>query len=87
MNPLRDYVLVAPIEENVTESGIILHEVTKNRKEVKKGKVMAKGPDTWQVEVGNIVQYKPLNVKVDSIDFEGSSCFLTKEDELLTILK
>ena len=84
IQPLADYV-VAQAEEaaSKTASGLYLPENAKEKP--KTAKVVAVGPDTKQVKVGDRIIYKSYSttdVKVGSEDY-----MLVKEEDILATVK
>ena len=82
MNPTRNKVLIEPIE-SVTEQGIILP--FEKQEKIKKGTVLAIGPECTQVKVGDVVMYNPTQVPFKT-QHEGKECLISAEDALLLIL-
>lgn len=84
---LADRVLIEPIlEENKTESGIILPTTVKNK--LPKGLVVVVGPgktnEPMVVKVGDHVLYDNhigLNIK-----FNDKDCLVVRENQILSIL-
>ncbi|MFH1284457.1 MAG: co-chaperone GroES [Candidatus Peregrinibacteria bacterium] len=77
--PTGDHVVVEPVKEEVSSSGIIIPDTASKEKPMK-GKVIAAGPGKlddngkrleMEVEVGDVVlfsKYGPTEVKVDGKD-------------------
>lgn len=84
MKPLRDYVLMGEVKEELkTDTGIILTQsVTVGNKP---GKIIAVGPDVTDVKVG---QHVICNWKASlAVEVEGVMCVLMKSDEIIAITK
>lgn len=84
MIPLRDYVLLGEVKEDLkTDSGIILTQsVTSGHKP---GKIIAMGPDVEGVKVG---QQVICNWKASTpVEVEGIMCVLLKQEEIIAISK
>lgn len=91
--PLADRVVVMPIVEEKTKSGIIIPD-NANKEKPEKGKVVAIGrgrlgedhkPIALEVKVGDIVifsKYGPDEIKVQNEQY-----YILREDQILAILK
>ena len=84
MKPLRDYLLVGEVKEDLkTESGIVLTQsVTSGNKP---GRVMAIGPDVENVVIGQhvICDWKSST----PVQVEGIMMVLLKEEFIMAISK
>lgn len=93
IQPLADRIVIVPVSEKKTLSGIIIPE-THSKERPEKGEVVAVGPGrisddgkriTPEVKVGDIVvfaKYGPEEVKVDGVDY-----FILREDQILAVIK
>jgi len=93
INPLRDYILIEPLEEEKkSKGGIVLPETAE--KEPQQGKVIAVGPGKFTssgkrmepgVKKGNIVlfrKYGPDEIKVDDKKY-----LIAKAEDILAIIE
>jgi len=88
VKPLGDRVLVEPQEAEVkTASGIIIPDSAQEKPQ--KGKVLAVGPGTKDVEmevkVGNVVlygKYSGTEIKVDD-----KNCLIMRQSDILAVIK
>ncbi len=92
VKPLRDRVLVKPLEETeTTKGGIVLPDTAKEKPQ--RGKVVAVGSGKvkhgqvipLEVKEGDIViyeKYGPSEIKVD-----GEEYLILKEEDILAIIK
>jgi chaperonin GroES len=93
IQPLADRIVIVPVSEKKTLSGIIIPE-TGNKERPEKGEVVAVGPGRItddgknippQIKVGDIVvfaKYGPEEVKVDGVDY-----YILREDQVLAVIK
>lgn len=93
IQPTSDHLVVEPIEEETTVSGIIIPD-TASKEKPQKGKVIAVGPGKvgddnervkMEVSEGDIVlftKYAPSEIKVD-----GKDLLVLTESDVLAILK
>lgn len=93
IQPTSDRLVVEPLEEETTASGIIIPD-TASKEKPQKGKVIAVGPGRigddnerikMEVAEGDIVlftKYAPNEIKVD-----GKELFVLNESDVLAILK
>lgn len=93
IQPTADRIVVEPLEEQTTASGIIIPD-TANKEKPQKGKVIAVGPGrigddneriAMEVKEGDTVlftKYAPNEIKV-----EGKELFVLNESDVLAILK
>jgi len=93
IQPTADHIVVEPVSENKTTSGIIIPD-TASKEKPQKGKVIAVGPGRigddnervpMEVKQGDIVlftKYAPSEVKVD-----GKELLVLTESDILAILK
>jgi chaperonin GroES len=91
LQPLSDHLIVKPIKEETTKSGILMPENAQNQPE--KGEVIAVGPGrltdeniriTMSVGVGNKIlfkKYSPETIKVD-----GEEYLILTESEVIAII-
>lgn len=88
VKPLGDRVLIEPQEAEVkTASGIIIPDSAQEKPQ--KGKVLAVGPGTKDVEmevkVGNVVlygKYSGTEIKVDD-----KNCLIMRQSDILAVIK
>lgn len=69
IKPLADNVLIEPIEETTTSSGIIIPDTMKEKPE--KGKVLAVGEFVDGIEIGDVVLFQKWmgeDVEIDRKD-------------------
>jgi len=93
IQPTADRIVVEPLEEETTASGIIIPD-TASKEKPQKGKVIAVGPGRvgddnerikMEVSEGDTVlftKYAPNEIKV-----EGKELFVLNESDVLAILK
>ncbi len=93
LKPLADKIVVKPIKQEETASGIIIPE-TVDKEKPEKGEVMAVGPGKlldngqraqMEVQVGNKVlftKYSPHEVKVD-----GQDLLVLSESDILAVIE
>ena len=84
MRPLKNYVLLGEVKETLkTDGGIILTASAETG--TKPGKILAVGPTTEDVEVGQhvICDWKTAT----PVTVEGVQCVLLKEENILAISK
>jgi chaperonin GroES len=92
LKPLSDYVVVKPITEEMTKSGIIIPDtVEKERPErgevlaVGEGKLLENGQRaSISVKVGDKVMFKKYSP--DEIKIEGEEYLVIKESDIIAIL-
>lgn len=91
--PLADRVIVAPMTEEKTKSGIIIPD-TANKERPERGTVLAVGrgkmgednkPIPLEVKVGDIVIFSKYGP--DEIKLEGTEYYILREDQILAIIK
>jgi len=93
LKPLGDHVIVKPLTEEVTKSGIVLPD-TVDKEKPEKGEVIAVGPGAWDkhgekrvplsVKVGDKVvfkKYSPDEIKID----DEEVLVLSESDLIATI--
>lgn len=91
--PTADHLVVEPIEEETTASGIIIPD-TASKEKPQKGKVVAVGPG----KVGDDNERVPMEVKEgdtvlfkewggSKVKLEGKDYLIFKEEDVLAILK
>jgi len=92
IKPLSDYVVVKPITEEVTQSGIVLPE-TVNKEKPEKGEVVSIGEgkilDNGQrsqmsVKVGDKVMFRKYSP--DEIKIEGEEYLIIRESDIIAII-
>ena len=85
IHPTADYLVVqTESAEEVRASGIVLPD-TAQKDMPGQGKVLAVGPDTKNIKMGDVVlftTYSPKEVKVD-----GEEYLLLKEEDVLATVK
>ncbi len=94
INPLFDYVLIKPEEQETTlPSGIVIPD-TANKEKPQKGTIIAAGPGKrdedgeiveMSVKVGDVVMYKKWGGT--EVKIEGKEHLLVKEEDLLAIFE
>ncbi|KKU43768.1 MAG: 10 kDa chaperonin [Berkelbacteria bacterium GW2011_GWA2_46_7] len=75
LEPGRGKLLIEPVVERKTKSGIIIPTTVDNRKNIQNGEVVATGKATWDdgkemeldYKVGDVVYYEEYNVAKISI--------------------
>lgn len=91
--PLADRVVVVPIVEEVTQSGILIPE-TANKERPERGTVVAIGPGKLgddhtrlplEVQVGDTVIFSKYGP--DEITIKGTHYYILREDQILAIVK
>jgi len=89
LHPLADYVIVEPIEETTTKSGIVIPE-TAEKEKPQKGKVIAVGAGRIEengkripveVKKGDIVLFKKY--APDEVKIEGKEYLVIKEEDII----
>lgn len=93
LKPLHDRVIVKPLKENeVTKSGIILPDTSKEKPE--RGEVIAVGPGRlldngtraeMSVKVGNKILFKKYSP--DEIKVDGQEYLILDEREILAVIE
>ncbi len=86
--PLEDHVIVKPIEETTTESGIVLPETAKDKPQkgeviaVWKGKILDNGERApMDVEVGDIVYFTKYSP--DELEVNGEKYLVIRHSSIL----
>lgn len=82
--PLADRVVIQPITEKKTLSGIIIPDAA-GKERPERGTVIAIGKGVVEVKVGDEVvftKYGPEEVKVEGLDY-----YILREDQILAIVK
>lgn len=90
--PTADNLVVEPIEEETTSSGIIIPD-TASKEKPQKGKVIAVGPGKMEsgkrvpmeVKAGDTVLFKEWGGS--KVKVEGKDLLIFKEEDVLAILK
>lgn len=93
IKPLGEYIVLDPIMEEKTESGIIMSEVTE-KQIPEKGKVVAYGPGRQNTDgsvtpisvmLNDVVIFRKFSPEVIKVD--GCEYLIIRESELLAIIK
>jgi chaperonin GroES len=91
LKPLTDHLIVKPIKEETTKSGIVLPETGKERPE--KGEVVAVGPGRildngtkleMTLKVGDRIMFKKY--APDEIKIDGEEYLILSESEVIAII-
>lgn len=91
IKPLFNFVLVRPLTEEVTKSGIVLPDTIKEKPE--RGEVLAVGEGRFyengqrgamSVKVGDKVMFKKFSA--DEIKIEGEDLLIIREGDLIAII-
>lgn len=80
---LRDYVFIEPVEEKITDSGIITSSGSENPS-LEEGIVRSIGENVISVEEGDNVMYKKF--EVEKIRNKDKVCALCKEESVIAII-
>lgn len=84
LNPLGDYVVAQAEEaESKTKSGLYLPDNAKEKP--KTAKIVAVGPATKQVKIGDRIVYKSFSTTEVKVD--GSEYILVEEKDILATVK
>lgn len=89
MQPIKDWVLVEPVNKEKTENGFF---VPSSQEDIKEGVVISVGPGIWQngvfvpteVELNDKILYKPFGLI--EVDHNGKKHYLMKEDNIIAKL-
>ena len=93
LKPLGDHVIVKPLTEEVTKSGIVLPD-TVDKEKPEKGEVIAIGPgkvlengsrSAMSVKVGDKVVFKKYSP--DEIKIDGDEVLVLSESDLIAIIE
>jgi chaperonin GroES len=91
--PTSNHLVVEPIEEEVTSSGIIIPD-TASKEKPQKGKVIAVGPGKlgenneripMEIKEGDVVLFKEWGGS--KVKLDGKELMIFTDDEVLAILK
>jgi chaperonin GroES len=91
LKPLTDHLIVKPIKEETTKSGLVLPETGKDRPE--KGEVVAVGPGRildngakleMTLKVGDRIMFKKY--APDEIKIDGEEYLILSESEVIAII-
>jgi len=95
INPTADNLIVEPLEEEKTMSGIIIPD-TASKEKPQKGKVIAVGPGkvgddnkrmVMGVKEGDVVLFKFQEWGTTKVKVDGKEFFVIKEDDVLGIFQ
>ena len=94
LQPLSNHVLLEPVEEQITKSGIVIPD-TAEKKKKSRAKVVAVGTGKLNdkgehlpisVKVGDMVLFKEPWGEESKLKIEGKEYMLVEEDDILAII-